>query len=153
MRLLWLDVSCFGAIDTHRKNQIKNVQQQENRKNRHTFSSRYITMNALCTKSTLCCRIALVLRCLHLEKMEKQCKKMELENANLKEAHMTIAEKMGKQNASLKKCKKIKWRKNRKNKCNLERGTFDKWRIHGKNQCKLEGGDIICGEYRPMKCN
>jgi len=33
--------------------------------------------------------------------MEKQCKKMELENANLKEAHMTIAEKnMGKHNAS-----------------------------------------------------
>ena len=48
----------------------------------------------------LCYRIALVLGCLHLEKMEKQCKKMELENANLKEAHMTIAKKMGKQNAS-----------------------------------------------------
>jgi len=32
--------------------------------------------------------------------MEKQCKTMELENANLKEAHMTIAEKTGKQNAS-----------------------------------------------------
>ena len=48
----------------------------------------------------LCCRIALVLGCLHLEKMEKQCEKMDLENANQKEAHMTIAEKMGKQNAS-----------------------------------------------------
>ena len=44
---------------------------------------------------TLCRRIALVLGCLHLENMEKQ-----LENANLKEAHMTIAEKLGKQNAS-----------------------------------------------------
>ena len=30
---------------------------------------------------------------------------MELENANLKEAHMTIAEKMGKQNASWKEAK------------------------------------------------
>jgi hypothetical protein len=32
--------------------------------------------------------------------MERQCKKKELENAILKEAHMTSAEKMGKQNAS-----------------------------------------------------
>jgi hypothetical protein len=32
--------------------------------------------------------------------MPKKYKQMELENANLKEAHMTIAEKMGKQNAS-----------------------------------------------------
>ena len=48
----------------------------------------------------LCCRIALVLGCLHLEKNGETMQKMELENANLKEAHMTIAEKMGKQNAS-----------------------------------------------------
>ena len=33
------------------------------------------------------------------------------------------------------------------------KGKFDKWKIHGRNQCKLEGGDIICGEYRPIKCN
>ena len=66
--------------------------------------------------------------------------KMELENANLKEAHMTIAEKMGKQNASWKEAKIANGGKNRK-------------RIHGRNRCKLEGGDTICGEYRQMKCS
>ena len=40
----------------------------------------------------LCCRIALVLGCLHLEKMEKPCKQMEFKNASLKEANLTIAE-------------------------------------------------------------
>ena len=48
----------------------------------------------------MCCRIAFVLGCLHLEKNGETMKKMELENAILKEAHMTSAEKMGKQNAS-----------------------------------------------------
>ena len=58
------------------------------------------------TDQILCCRIALVLGCLHLEKnRETMPTKMELENANLKEAHMTIAEKMGKQNASWKETK------------------------------------------------
>ena len=53
-----------------------------------------------CLHFVLCCRIALVLGCLHLEKNGETMQKMELENAKLKEAHMTIAEKMGKQNAS-----------------------------------------------------
>jgi len=35
-----------------------------------------------------------------LKKWRNNAKTMELENANLKEAHMTIAEKMGKQKAS-----------------------------------------------------
>ena len=39
------------------------------------------------------------------KKWRNNAKKMELENANLKEAHMTIAEKMGKQNASWKETK------------------------------------------------
>jgi len=57
--------------------------------------------------------------------MEKQCTNMELEYANLKGAHMTIA-KNGKAKCKLKRGKNCKWRKNRKSKCNLEGGTFDK---------------------------
>jgi hypothetical protein len=48
----------------------------------------------------MCCRIALVLGCLHLEKNGETMKKNGTGNAILKEAHMTSAEKMGKQNAS-----------------------------------------------------
>jgi len=48
----------------------------------------------------LCCRIALVLGCLQLEKWRDNANKKELENAILKEAHMTIGEKMEKKNAT-----------------------------------------------------
>ena len=61
--------------------------------------------------------------------------------------------KNGKAKCKLKRGKNCKWMKHRKSKCNLERGTFDKWRTHGRNQCKLEGCDMICREYRQMKCN
>jgi hypothetical protein len=61
-----------------------------------------------------------------LKKWRNDAKKMELENAYLKGAHMTIAEKNGKATCKLERGKNCKWRKNRKSKCNLERGTFDK---------------------------
>ena len=53
----------------------------------------------------LCCRIALVLGCLQLEKWRDNANKKELENAILKEAHMTIGEKMEKKNATWKDAK------------------------------------------------
>jgi hypothetical protein len=60
-----------------------------------------------------------------LRKWRNNAKKMELENANLKEAHMTIAEKW-ESKMQVGKSQNCKWKKNRKSKCNLERGTFDK---------------------------
>ena len=48
---------------------------------------------------------------------------MELENSNLKEAHMITHDncrKNGKAKCKLKRGKNCKWRKNRKSKCNLE---------------------------------
>ena len=93
----------------------------------------------------LCCRIVLVLGYFILRKWRNNAKKMDLENANLKEEHMTM-QKNWKTKCKLKRDKHCKWRKHVKSKCNLERGTFDRWKTHGKNHCKLEGGDMICGE-------
>ena len=93
----------------------------------------------------LCCRIVFALGYFILRKWRSNAKKMELENANLKEEHMTMQKKW-KTKCKLKRGKHCKWRKHVNSKCNLEWGAFDRWKTHGKNHCKLEGGDMICGE-------
>ena len=78
---------------------------------------------------------------------------MEFENANLKEAHMTIAKKMGKQNESWKEALKIA------NGGKIERANATWKGAHLTNEEYMEGTNASwkeatwCGEYRQMKCN
>jgi hypothetical protein len=74
----------------------------------------------------LCCRIVLVLGCLHLGKNGETMQKNGIGKCKSERGTHDNCGKNGKAQCKLKRGKNCKWRKNRKSKCNLERGTFDK---------------------------
>ena len=75
----------------------------------------------------MCCRVALVLVDFQPEKKaETKQTKMELKNASLRKADMTIARKMELNNASLRKSEMTIAKQNGIEKCKSEKGEHDR---------------------------